>query len=97
MVEKKNKFVEAAHAAHKGKAIAGVSGPPPKWACGVEKIIILPPPPPLPTKELAPTQPKSSLRDTPAVIPVQAESSQEEAVVGVTWSWGIQYMALALT
>lgn len=43
--KEKNKFAEAAHTAHKGKAVDGSSGPPPKRARRAEEIIILPPPP----------------------------------------------------
>lgn len=72
----KNKFVEAARSAHKGKVAAGTSSPPPKRACRADKIIMLPPPPPSPTtKEPSPTQLKSSSRGTPSLAPVQIEPS----------------------
>lgn len=44
MARKKNKFVEEARAARKGKAVAKTSGPPPKRARRVEEIIIALPP-----------------------------------------------------
>lgn len=98
MVEFKNKFFEAAHAARKGKAIAGMSAPPPKRAHRAEEIIMLSPPPPPPTtKELAPILPESSTRDTPPTAPTQTDAPQPEVDVGATWPKGIQHLALALT
>lgn len=92
MTRKKNKFAETARAAHKGKAITGASGPPPKWAHQVEEIIMLPPPyPPPATKEIAPSQPESSFRDTPTAVAIH------DASVEASWPRGIQHLALALT
>lgn len=94
----KNKFVEAARSAHKGKVAAGTSSPPPKRACRADKIIMLPPPPPSPTtKEPSPTQLKSSSRGTPSLAPVQIEPSQKEVRNEATWLWDIQHLAMALT
>lgn len=59
---------------------------------------MFPPPPPPPAIEvIAPTQPKSSSRGTPAVVLIQAEPSPEEAEAEVAWARGIQNLALVLT
>lgn len=61
----KNKFAEAASAAHKGKATLETSDPPPKRARQVEEIVALPPPPSHRTiEEQTVTQPKPSSRGT---------------------------------
>lgn len=74
MAKKKNKFVEAARAARKGKAVVGASGPTPKWAHWADEIIMLPPPPLPPTiEESTPSQPKSFTRSASAVVSIPTE------------------------
>lgn len=75
MVRSRNKFVEVAHATQKGKAVAGMTDPPPKWACHTEEITIIPPPlPPPVTKESTPIQPESSTKGDSAAVSISIES-----------------------
>lgn len=46
MAGSKNKFADVACATRKGKAVVGMSAPPPKCAHRFEEIIMLPAPPP---------------------------------------------------
>lgn len=69
MAGSRNKFTEVACATRKGKAIAGMTGPPPKQAHHAKEVIILPLPPPPATEEPTLTQPESSTRGKPEVVP----------------------------